>query len=431
MQTSLEKIAEKARINKKHRFQNLYTMLNEDFLIENYKSLNKRAASGVDKVSTKAYGENLEENVHNLVDRLKKKNYKAKLVRRHYIPKSNGKLRPLGIPATEDKLLQNGVSQILQSIYEEDFLETSYGYRPKIGALDAVKDIRYKTQFGGFGYVVEADIKGFFDNISHDWLIQMLEERVDDRAFLRLIRKWLNAGVLDTNGEIIQPEGGTPQGGLISPVLANIYLHYSLDLWFNKVVLKYLRGVACCIRYADDFICLFRYKEDAQRFFEVLPKRLKKFNLEVAEDKTKMIEFNSYSKSKDNWFEFLGFEFRWGVSRKGKKQIKVKTSKKKLKNSLKNFTEWCKKNRHLKLRELIRQLNSKLRGYYNYYGIIGNYQRMDNFFNGAMLILMKWLNRRSQRKGFLANNFFSMYKAWKIEKPRITEVIKKTVQLSF
>jgi group II intron reverse transcriptase/maturase len=223
MQTSLQGIAEKAKSQEKYRFRNLYGMLNEELLKDCWRDIRKDAADGVDEVSAQAYEQDLDANISHLVERLQRKSYRAKLVRRHYIPKGEGTLRPLGIPAVEDKLLQLAVTRLLTAIYEQDFLRCSYGYRPHIGALDAVDKLTIKLQFGRYNWVVEADIKGFFDNIDHVWMIRMLAERIDDRALLRLIKKWLKAGVLDTDGQVLHPVTGTPQGGIVSPILANVY----------------------------------------------------------------------------------------------------------------------------------------------------------------------------------------------------------------
>ena len=234
MPTSLQGIAKKVQEQKKHRFQDLYRLLNEEFLLDCWRYIRKDAAYGVDRISAEEYEQNLEENIRELVGRLKRKSYRAKLVRRKYIPKGDGTMRPLGIAAIEDKLLQVAVKRIFEAIYEQDFFRCSYGYRPDIGAWDAVDKLTVKLQFGRYNFVVEADIKGFFDNVDHEWMIRMLEERIDDRPFLRLIRKWLKAGVLDTDGKDIHPATGTPQGGIVSPILANEYLHYVLDLWFQR-----------------------------------------------------------------------------------------------------------------------------------------------------------------------------------------------------
>ena len=419
MQTSLERIANKARKEKRHRFQNLYRLLNEQYLEWVFQRLNKKAASGVDQVTYQQYVKNLKENIAQLVEKLRKKRYRAKLVRRKYIPKANGKTRPLGIPALEDKLLQTAASLILQAIYEQDFLSCSYGYRLGTGARDAVEHVSRRLQFGKTGYVVEADIKGFFDHIDHEWLIRMLEQRVDDRAFLQLIRKWLKAGILAENGKVIKPEAGTPQGGSISPVLANVYLHYALDLWFEKVVKRYGEGESGMVRYADDFACLFQYKKDAERFFHTLPERLAKFSLEVAPDKTRIIKFNRFRNKGGERFSFLGFEFSWGTSRKGRAQLYARTSVKKLRSSLADFSDWVKQHRHMGNRKIFAVANAKLRGHYNYFGIRCNYEQLNSYFLQVRRLLQKWLNRRSQRRSCNWSKFSNLETIYRLERPHI------------
>ncbi|TFH66836.1 MAG: group II intron reverse transcriptase/maturase, partial [Gemmatimonadales bacterium] len=250
-------------------------MIDAEMLLYCWGDLNKDAASGVDHVSAAQYAKDLHANVAALVEKLKEKRYRARLVRRSYIPKENGKKRPLGILVIEDKLVQLASAKLLSAIYEQEFLGCSYAYRPNRGPLDAVKDLTYELQCGAYGYVVELDIKGYFDSIDHGWLLDMLSLRIDDKAFLNLIRKWLKAGILDTDGKIIHPETGTPQGGIVSPVLANVYLHHVLDLWFEKMVKPQIRGEAQWWRFADDGVCAFRFKEDAERVYRELPKRLK------------------------------------------------------------------------------------------------------------------------------------------------------------
>ena len=418
MPTSLQAIAQKARSQKQYRFRNLFRLLNEEFLLDCWRLIRKDAAMGVDQISAQEYEESLLENIRDLVERLRRKSYRAKLVRRHYIPKADGRLRPLGIPATEDKLLQLAVARILSAIYEQDFLRCSYGYRPETGALEAVDKLTIKLQFGRYNYVVEADIKAFFNNLDHEWLERMLKERIDDGAMLWLIKKWLKAGVLDTNGEVLYPERGVPQGGSISPVLSNVYLHYALDLWFEKVVKGWRRGEACLIRFADDFVCAFEAQEDAERFFGELSQRLKKFGLELSTEKTRVIAFSRYLEESAS-FEFLGFEFRWGQDRKGRPQVRRRTARKKLRDSIKQLGEWCKKNRHVKVSEQFKQLNAKLRGYYNYYGVYGNEASLNRLFTHTIGYHLKWLNRRGERQSYTWAGYKEAMRHFKMELPRI------------
>jgi group II intron reverse transcriptase/maturase len=285
--------------------------------------------------------------------------------------------------------------------------------------LDAVDWLTVKLQFGQYNYVVEADIRAFFDNILHEWMEKMLRERIEDGAFLRLIRKWLKAGVLDTDGQVLHPATGTPQGGIVSPILANVYLHYALDLWFHRVVRRRCRGEACLIRYADDFVCAFQYQEDAERFYQELGHRLGKFGLELSAAKTRVIPFSQHHDLGRTSFDFLGFEFRWGKDRAGKPHLKRRTSRKRLRNSLKQFTEWCRVECRCGHKELFRELNAKLRGYYNYYGVVGNYASLEQFYKSAIRILYKWLNRRSQRRSYNWTGFRELLEHFQVERPRI------------
>jgi len=421
MQTSLRGISNRAARDKGHRFGNLYGMLNENFLKWCFWQLKRDAAPGVDRVDFYEYRENLDENIANLVKQLKQKRYRAKLVRRQYIPKTNGKLRPLGIPATNDKVLQFAVAKILTAIYEEDFLDVSYGYRPGTGSQDAVRDLTRELNFGRFSYIVEADIRGFFDNIVHSWMIRMLEERINDKAFLRLIKKWLKAGILDVSGKVIHPATGTPQGGIVSPILANVYLHYALDLWFERRIKRACNGEALLIRYADDFVCAFQYRQDAELFYQRLDERLGKFGLEVCSEKTRILPFSRSMLKESKTFDFLGFEFRRAISRKLKPIIKRRTSRKKLRASIAAFTEWIKKNRNKKISKLMITLRAKYRGYWNYYGVIGNFDSLKTFYYHTKRILFKWLNRRSQRLSYNWTGFKDLLNQFLIPAPKITE----------
>jgi len=415
MQTSLRGISNRAAKDKECRFGS------EKFLKWCFWQLKRDAAPGVDRVDFHEYRENLDENIANLVERLKQKKYRAKLVRRKYIPKTNGKLRPLGIPATDDKVLQRAVAKILEAIYEADFLDVSYAYRPGIGPPDAVRDLTRKLQFGRYAHIVEADIKGFFGNIDHHWMIRMLKERINDGPFLRLIQKWLKAGILETSGEVIHPATGTPQGGIVSPVLANVYLHYALDLWFEKRIKRGCSGEALIIRYADDFVCAFQYKQDAELFYEQLNGRLGKFGLEVAPEKTRLLLFSKKMVKQSKTFDFLGFEFRRGISRNFKPIIKRRTSREKLRASIASFTEWIKTNRNKKISKLMTTLRAKYRGYWNYYGVIGNYGSLKALYYQTRRILFKWLNRRSQRLSYNWAGFKDLLNQFMIPAPRITE----------
>ncbi len=423
MPTSLSGLAKKAKERKHYRFGDLYHLINEEFLLDSWKLIRKDAACGVDRVSARDYEKNLEENIRNLVERLKKRTYRAKLVRRQYIPKPDGRLRPLGIPAVEDKLLQLAVARLLSAIYEEDFLSCSYGYRPNLKAHDAVGKLTVKLQFGRYNHVVEADVKGFFDNLDHDRMVELLELRIEDDNLMRLIRKWLKAGVLDTDGKVLHPATGTPQGGIVSPVLANVYLHYALDQWFQTEVKSHCRGEACLIRYADDFVCAFEDEEDAQEFYKALEFRLGQYNLELAADKTRVIPFGRRTKPGAHRYDFLGFEFFWGKDKAGRPHVKRRTSRKKLRNSINNLTVWYRENRTLRVGELFRKLNRKLRGYYNYYAIAGNYSGIHEFYEAAMKLLYKWLNRRSQRVSYNWQGFNDLVKHFGVPRPRIMHML--------
>lgn len=416
MQTSLRGIANKAAHNKTHRFQNLIGLLTLRYLLYCWHDVNKKAAAGVDRMNAQEYALNLVSNVESLVASVKGGWYRAKLVLRKYIPKPGGKMRPLGIPAVADKLLQLAVAKILEAIYEQVFLSCSFGYRPGTGTHDAIRELSAVLRPRRLAWVVEADIKGFFNNIEHDKLLNMLMVRIDDKPFLKLIRRWLKAGILDTDGQVVHPVTGTPQGGIVSPILANIYLHYVLDVWFEEVGKKHCKGQAYLCRYADDFVCVFELERDAQRYYKALPKRLAKFGLEVAVEKTNTIEFGRQSKQR---FDFLGFEFYWGKGRRGGRVLKRRTSREKYRASLANFKLWCKKHCCLPKRVLFTKLNRKLHGYWNYYGIRGNSKSMGDYFHHIKGILMKWLNRRSQRRSYNWTGFMALLEDFPLARPRI------------
>ena len=420
MQTSLRGIANRAALDSQHRFGGLHSLLNGANLRWCFGRMNRNAAPGVDAVDWREYAADLDENVDQLVEDLKGNRYHARLVRRHYIPKGTGR-RPLGIPVVGDKLLQACCAEILNAIFEQDFLTCSHGYRRGHGPRKAALDLSQRLHRGRFRWVVDADIKGFFTNIDHDWIIRMLEQRIGDRRFLGLIRKWLKAGILEEDGRILYPVTGTPQGGVISAVLANVYLHFALDLWFDRVVRRDCRGDVMMTRFADDFVCCFQYADDANRFHAALGPRLGKFGLTLATEKTKLIRFTRFETEGGTTFDFLGFTYRWDRSRKGKPLVRMATSGKKFKASLKAMTDWLRKKRcHLKTRELFATLIRKVRGHCNYYGVSGNMPRLDSWYYEVRRLVFKWLNRRSQRRSCNWNGFNAMWKHFGVPSLRIT-----------
>jgi len=382
-------------------------------------------------VTAEAYEQDLIANLLDLAERLKTKRYRAKLVRRCYIPKDNGGERPLGIPALEDKLVQLACAKVLGAIYEQEFLSVSYGYRPGRGAKDAVKDLGFNLQYGKFGYVVEADIQGYFDHIDHDWLLEMLSLRIDDRAFLHLIRKWLKAGILDTDGQVLHPVAGTPQGGIVSPILANVYLHYALDLWFERVVKARCGGQAILIRYADDYVCAFQYRREAERFYRDMPQRLEKFDLKVAPEKTRILRFSRFHPGLRRRFAFLGFELYWARDRRGDLRVMKRTARKKLQQAKRRMKDWIRGNRHLPGRQFIKELNRKLVGHYNYFGLRSNEKALHSFYGHAIGCAFKWLNRRGgKRSSFNWGQFKAALKKLGVALPRIVERQRQHVEFA-
>ncbi len=419
--TFLRGIAEKARKQPENRFKALYTQLNQENLRLCFYLLRKDAASGVDGVSFKDYEKDLEANLADLIGRLKRKGYRCKLVRRKYIPKGPGKFRPLGIPALEDKMVQMAVTQILMAIYEMDFLDCSYGYRPERSAHQAVRNLTDELHFGNYQFLVEADIKGFFENLDHEKLVEMLEERIHDGALIRLIRKWLRAGILEEDGKVVHPASGTPQGGIISPVLANVYLHHALDQWFEEEVRKKTQGRSMMIRYADDFVACFEREHEAVAYEQALSKRLTEYGLEVAKDKTKTFRFGRQGGPWNGRFDFLGFEFYWEKDRKGRPAIKRRTARKKMRIGMQRLKEWIQARRNQKVRKVMKTLASKLRGTWNYYGILGNSRSMSQFYDEANRTVFKWLNRRSQKRSYTWKGYNRLLQRFEVPPPRIVE----------
>jgi group II intron reverse transcriptase/maturase len=429
MQTSIHVIANAARRDKNKRFRSLYSLFNRVLLEEAFRKLNKKSVSGVDKVTWKEYESNLEANLIDLEERLKQKRYWPRYVKRVFIPKPNGKKRPLGILVLEDKIVQQLASDILMALFEPVFLDCSYAYRPNRSAKKAVSDLREEIK-QKYVWVVEADIKGFFDHIDHSWLLRMVEKRVNDRAFIGLISRFLKSGISMPDGTIKHPECGTPQGGVVSPVLANIYLHYVLDLWFDKKVKTQGQGQALLIRYADDFVAAFRYHGDAARFYRELGPRFAKFGLELAKDKTRKLQFNRFKKDRSETFVFLSYEFRQTVSRiRGNDIVSTVMSRKKLHQTVDVFSQWCKDNRNRRIAGIMGDVKAKLTGIRNYFNLPGNYHRMREVKLLFRRKLFFWLNRRSERKSYNWKTFSVMWNQFLEKKPR--SLANEGVQTNF
>lgn len=377
----------------------LYTLIhyvNKETLKEQHEKQRKGKASGIDKITKEEYEKNLDENIDKLLNRMKKFSYKPLPVRRTYIPKLNGKLRPLGIPAYEDKLVQGVMANILNEIYECKFLDCSYGFRPNRNCHQAIRVINQHIMINKINYILDADIKGFFDNVNHEWLMKFLEHDISDKNFLRYIKRFLISGYME-DMKFYETDKGTPQGGLISPILANVYLHYVLDLWFEKYVKTQLKGEAYLVRYADDFLIMFQYEEEAKKAQEMLIERLEKFKLEMEKDKTKIIPFGRF-KGTNETFDFLGFMHYNGKTKTGKYTVGHKISRKKKKAKQQAITKWIKENKHRNVLELIMVVNQKLTGMYAYYGINGMLKELYKLYYHTRYAIINALTRRSQRK---------------------------------
>ena len=401
--TGLERIAHRAQAAPQERFTALAHHLTEEFLGDTYGRMNRHGAPGVDRVRMTAYGQDLGAHVADLVARLKRGAYQPPLVRRTYIPKPGNpaKQRPLGIPTVEDRLLQAAVARVLGAIYEPVFLDSSFGFRPGRSAHDALQRVHRVVRNGRGSYVYEADIRGFFDHLDHAWLLRMLGLKIGDPTILRLIRQWLTAGIWD-QGTVTRPEAGTPQGGPLSPLLANVYLHYVLDLWFTRVVRPRLTGAAELVRYADDFLVLFEYGEDAERFARVLPQRLAKFGLEVAPEKTRLIAFGTHAGRQGpaaaGTFDFLGFTHRRGTSRTGQRVVVRQPTAKSVQRFLRETKAWLHQHMHDAPRDQQQALAAKLRGVYQYFGLPLCFPALAKVRHQVLRYWHETLRRRSQTR---------------------------------
>jgi group II intron reverse transcriptase/maturase len=425
--TKQQRIATLARQAPQMAFTSLAHHIDIEWLREAYNRTRRDGASGIDGQTWREYGERLEENLASLLDRAKSGRYRAPPVRRVHIPKGDGKsTRPLGIPTLEDKVLQRAVAMVLEPIYEQDFHSFSYGFRPGRSAHQALDAFRDRMMEMGGGWVVEVDISKFFDTIDHGQLREIVSHRVRDGVLTRLIGKWLNAGVWE-NGCITRSEAGTPQGGVISPLLANVFLHEVLDEWFVRDVMPRLEGRVCIVRYADDFVIGCAREEDARRVMEVLPKRFGRYGLTVHPDKTRLIPFRK-PRRRDNdgeggaqgpgSFDLLGFTHFWAKSLKGNWVIRLKTAKSRFRRGLKAMAEWCRKAMHLPVREQHKTLSQKLRGHYAYYGVTGNAKAIDRFRDCVRRTWARALSRRSN-KGMTWEAFNKLHAIFRLPPARV------------
>ena len=402
------------------RVTSLMSRVNESALLNAHWKASSRKAVGVDGVGKAEFDVNVFSNVEALVERLKAFKYIPQPVRRVYIPKPNGKQRPLGIPAYEDKLVQTVMADILMQVYEPRFMDNSFGFRPGRSAHDVVKFIDEAVQSSKVNYVLEADIKGFFDNLDQEWLMTFLKHDIADKNFLRYIKRFLKAGVMEETG-LLESDRGTPQGGVISPVLANVYLHYVLDLWVTKVVRKHVKGKMHYCRYADDFLIMFELEADAVRVMSALRKRLNKFGLEIAEEKTRVFPFGKQTESKEK-FEFLGFQFLMVKTRGGRRRLGIQTSPKKLKAKRASVKLFLRRQMHAPIAQTLSKVARALQGHYGYYGVNGNMASMTKFSWYVRGQTWSKLRKRGQKKGMSWVKFCSLWENF-VPKPCITKNI--------
>ena len=424
--TQLGFVAERAKRDKVASFDNLMHLINEESLKAGYWRLQKECAAGVDGISWKEYGERLDENIKGLIGRIRTMSYRPQAVRRVYIPKGNGEQRPIGIPAMEDKMVQKAMSRIMEAIYEQDFHEDSYGFRRGKGCHQALKRVNELITFKSISYVIEADIKGFFDNVKHDKLMEWLGIRIKDEKFRRYVVRFLKAGYMEQEA-FKKTSTGTPQGGNISPMIANVFLHYVVDEWFEKRMKPQMKGQGYVVRYCDDFVIVMQLREEAQRILRELKARLAENGLMVNEEKTRVVSFGRFEKErsqrdkrKTNTFDFLGFTHYIGTSREGKFMVGRKTSKKRMQRSCVAMNRWLSKVRGaMPLRQLWEELAVKMEGHYGYYGVSDNTKGLQTYYANVKKMAHKWVNRRSQRLSMSWEEFKSYLQRYPLPRPRI------------
>jgi group II intron reverse transcriptase/maturase len=423
----LQRIAAQAARDPARVFTTLAHLIDEDFLREAYRHTSKSSAPGIDGVTAAAYAEHLDENLDDLHERLRSGRYRAAPVERVWIEKEDGSQRPIGKPAFEDKIVQRAVAMLLEAIYEQDFLDCSYGFRPGRSPHDALHELRERCMNEGIGWIVDADVSGYFDSIDRTCLREVLRKRVNDGRILRLIGKWLRAGVMD-HGVLTHPETGVVQGGVISPVLANIFLHHVLDEWFEREVQPRLKGRSFLTRFADDFVIGCELEADAQKIMAVLPKRFARFGLHIHPTKTTLVGFRKPKASQapahgDGTFEFLGFTHYWARTRRGFWVIKRRTARKRLRRTQKALWQWCRHNRHAPLQYQYRMLCAKLRGHFRYYGIRGNFPLLEVVCRYAEKAWRYWLSRRSSKSAIDWEKFQKLLATYGLPTPKIVHNI--------
>jgi group II intron reverse transcriptase/maturase len=424
MSPGLLKVRERAKRDPDVRFSSLAHLLDVGALERAFNRIRADAAVGVDGVTKGQYGRELESHLQGLHERLRSKQYRHQPIRRVHIAKAPGKTRPIGISSVEDKIVQGALREVLEAIYEEDFLDCSYGFRPGRSAHDALRAVNAMIDREGITVILEADIQAFFDSIDRDKLMEMLQTRVADSSLLRLISKCLHVGVLDGE-EYSKPEAGTAQGSILSPMLGNVYLHHVLDIWFEREIRPRLGGHARLIRYADDFVIGFESREDAERVMKVLPRRMAKYGLTVHPDKTRLIPFTRprlgmNGRAGPGPFDFLGFTFYWRRTRTGGWRPGMKTRKARVQKAIKAIGEWCRRHRHLPLDEQHAALVRRIMGHFRYFGVNGNIRCLQQLLHYVKRVWLKWLRRRSQRARRLTWERYHAYlRAYPLPKPQI------------
>jgi group II intron reverse transcriptase/maturase len=434
MSQSLRRLARKAKEEPQTQFTAIAHLLTEEVYWAAWRRLKKGASTGVDGVTATAYAAHLAENLRALQARVKAQQYRPHPVRRVHLPKHGGGTRPIGVPALEDKLVQGAVRLVLEAIYEQDFLACSHGFRPGRSPHQALTALEQALVRQKVSYVLDIDIRRCFDSLDRAHLMRFVQHRVKDRSILRLLRGWLRAGVLEGDRRV-PSETGTPQGGVISPLLANIYLHYVLDLWAERRMRKVLRGELVLVRYADDVVVGFQYRDDAEAFQQALAARLNQFGLELNTTKTRLLEFGRFAREraarrggKPETFDFLGFTHICGRTRRGAFQVRRKTSRTRLRRFLTATGQWCKVNRHVPIRAQWGILSSKLRGHYQYYGVAGNRNALQAVYERVVRAWRQWLNRRSQRARMHWRTFTALLRRYPLPRPVLLPVPSGVVQ---